>query len=124
MAETIKDAKLYLKGRMMGAATDGSMKLNSGNTIQQTSSGPMLQIGAKTGTISTNVLVVRGQDLANRLHTAWDTDEQVDMTFGVIGTGIYQATCVINSLSFDTAAADGSLKGSVEFDIIGKPNRV
>jgi hypothetical protein len=124
MADKVVAASLYLKSRMMGDMKQASLKLNSGNAIEQTSAGPVLKVGAKTGTLSSTCLVVRGRDLYATVRSAWENNEIVQVIMGTIGTKAEQANCIINSLDVTTESASGDLTLAIEFDIMGVPTAV
>lgn len=115
-------AKMYRNGRLLGSFTSKSVQLTSNRTQIPTDAGNVTQVGIPTGSFSGDYVVKHGDSMAPTLIQDLIDGETISITYGVVGTKILQADCIVSEVNSTSTTADGSQTGTCTLTMLdGKP---
>jgi hypothetical protein len=122
MTQRIRSPKMYLDSRQFVELTQKGMEANSNTGTDSTDGGPVLRQGVPTGSFSGDFVVPSGSTHVAKLIRKMSEGDLVRVAFGIVGTDVLQATCIVDSISLSNTVDDGSFTGSVSLTMRdGKP---
>ncbi len=123
--DRIRTPKMYLDSRLFVELTQKGMEANSNTTTVATDGGPVVVQGVPQGSFSGDFIVPSGSTHVEKLIRSMNAGDIKRVSFGVVGTKILQAECIVGSINLSSTVEDGNFTGSVSLTMKnGKPELV